>query len=113
MTEPTGYRYYKPYETERFLRWFGTNYIPVIDPDTVTKKTICSSPNLSSDIQSNSFYADATNIMEGNLTDTSNSSIDSSTTISLLSMVPKATIDVIQKPEGQFARMVVSGHMNT
>ena len=25
------YRYYKPYETERFLRWFGTNYIPMLD----------------------------------------------------------------------------------
>ena len=24
VDEPTGYRYYKPYETERFLRWFFT-----------------------------------------------------------------------------------------
>lgn len=47
---PTGNRYYKPYETERFLRWFGSNYIPVIDPDTITKKTICAIPRISNDV---------------------------------------------------------------
>lgn len=38
------YRYYKPYETERFLRWLGTTYIPLIDPDSISRKTICSIP---------------------------------------------------------------------
>lgn len=36
VREATGYRYYKPYETERFLRWLGTNFVPMIDLDTVT-----------------------------------------------------------------------------
>lgn len=62
IKEPTGYRYYKPYETERFLRWFGTNYVPVIDPDSITKKTVCSAPYTSDDTESNGFYEDATNI---------------------------------------------------
>lgn len=57
------YRYYKPYETERFLRWFGTNYIPTLDLDTITKKTICSIPTLSNDIQSDKFYDDSNNIL--------------------------------------------------
>ena len=43
---------YKEYETERFLRWFGTEAIPHIDVSTITKKTICSIPVLSNDTES-------------------------------------------------------------
>jgi hypothetical protein len=46
ITEPTGYRYFKPYETERFLRWFGTNFIPMMDRESIFKKTVCSIPIL-------------------------------------------------------------------
>lgn len=88
------YRYYKPYETERFLRWFGTNFVPVMDPDTVTRKTICSSPNLSNDVESSSFHRDATHIMSMGV-DMTRASMDSSTSTSLLSLVPKSTLDLV------------------
>lgn len=42
--EEAKYRYYKPYETERYLRWFGTSFVPRIDESTISRKTICSSP---------------------------------------------------------------------
>ena len=61
--EDLKYRYYKPYETERFLRWFGTTYVPLLDLDTVTKKTICSIPIISNDAQNRKFFSDASNLM--------------------------------------------------
>ena len=119
ITQPTGNRYYKPYETERFLRWFGTNYVPVIDANSVTKKTICSIPVISNDVESSAFYNDATNITERN-TDLTKINIDNATSISLLSLAPKATIDIIpildeENPErsGQYLEFVVSGHQQT
>ena len=57
------YRYYKAYETERFLRWFGSNYIPMFDKETIYKKAICSIPVLSNDVQSDKFYNDSNNLM--------------------------------------------------
>ena len=41
--------YYKKYETERFLRWFGSDHIPRIDETKLEKCTVCSSPSLSND----------------------------------------------------------------
>lgn len=42
-------RYFKQYETERFLRWYGTDHVPHMDEDKVEKCTVCSAPSLSSD----------------------------------------------------------------
>lgn len=116
---PTGNRYYKPYETERFLRWFGSNYIPVIDPDTITKKTICAIPRISNDVESDQFYSDATNITERN-TDLTRVNIDNSTSLSLLSLAPKSTIEIVpvideEDPDksGQYVEFIVSGHQQT
>jgi hypothetical protein len=106
------YRYFRPYETERFLRWFGTNYIPIMDPDSVVRKTICSSPRLSNDVMSEQFHSDATNIMVVGM-DFTRSNMDSSTSLSLLSMSPKSTIDLISKEDGQYLRMIVTGNMQT
>ncbi len=47
--ESKKYRYYKPYETERFLRWFGSTHVPYLDVEHVVKKTICSIPVISND----------------------------------------------------------------
>ena len=114
VTEPTGWRYFKPYETERFLRWFGTNYVPFIDLDTITKKTVCSIPKLKDDVDARNFYNDATNIAArgGQLRRTS---LDASTSLSLLSLQPKATMELINKmePPGQYVRFVVSGGQQT
>ena len=112
ITEPTGYRYYKPYETERFLRWFGTNYVPILDPDTVMKKTICSIPRLSNDVQSDGFYRDATNIVARNL-DMTRVNVNENTSLSLLSLAQKSTIDLVNKPDGQYLSFVVSGGQQT
>ena len=92
-TQQLGYRYYKPYETERFLRWFGTTYIPILDESNITKKSVCSAPRLSEDVQSNSFYEDATNITQ-RTQDLTRVDMDEATSISLLSLSPTATIDV-------------------
>lgn len=102
------YRYYKPYETERFLRWFGSNYIPMFDKETIYKKTICSIPVLSNDVQSDKFYNDSNNIL--NNPDLAKATIDNSTSLSLLNMSPKSTIDIINKEDGQYLQFVVGGH---
>lgn len=102
------YRYYKPYETERFLRWFGSNYIPMLDKETIYKKTICSIPVLSNDVQSDKFYNDSNNIL--NNPDFAKATIDNSTSLSLLNMYPKSTIDIVNKEDGQYLQFVVGGH---
>jgi hypothetical protein len=94
IEEETGYRYFKPYETERFLRWFGSNYVPLLDLDTITKKTICSAPMLSNETESVKFYRDATNIANRNA-DLTKINIDDSTSIPLLSLAKKASINVV------------------
>lgn len=51
--EPVATRiFFKPYETERFMRWFGFDHIPALDVGTIEKATVCSSPHLANDIQS-------------------------------------------------------------
>lgn len=104
------YRYYKPYEIERFLRWFGTNHIPLLDLDSIQKKTICSIPQLSNDIQSSKFYKDATHILNPDL---SKATIDTTTSMSLLTLAPKSTIDIDDREDGQYAVFVVSGNQQT
>ena len=106
-------RYFKPYETERMLRWFGTTYIPVLDIDNIYKCTVCSIPQLSDDVQSNDFHLDATNIAANGM-DLARANIDNSTSLSLLTLAPKATIQVENHDErtykiGQFLKFIVSG----
>ena len=108
--EDKKYRYYKPYETERFLRWFGTTYVPLIDLDDVVKKTVCQPHILSNDAQNREFFRNADNLMSADL---SGMNIDNQTSLSLLSLAPKSTIDIIQKEDGQYLRFVVSGHQQT
>lgn len=84
---------YKPYETERFLRWYGNDHLPSIDESTLEKCTVCSSPELSSDAQSDDFHTDARNIGEMDI-DLTTANIDASTSQSLLSLYPKATLAV-------------------
>ena len=86
-------RYFRPYETERFLRWFGNDHIPQIDESALEKCTVCSSPALPNDTQSDNFHTDARNIGEMDI-DLTRTNIDASTSQSLLSLYPKATIAV-------------------
>lgn len=90
--QPTKW-YFKPYETERFLRWYGTDHIPQIDENTLEKCTVCSSPTLSNDTQADNFHTDARNIGDVGI-DLTRTSIDNSTSQSLLSLYPKATIAI-------------------
>ena len=90
--QPTKW-YFKPYETERFLRWYGTDHIPTIDESTLEKCSVCSSPELSNDTQSENFHTDARNISEMDI-DLTTTNIDASTSQSLLSLYPKATLAV-------------------
>lgn len=71
-------RYFRPYETERFLRWYGSDHVPMIDEETLEKCTICSSPALENDTQSDNFHTDARNIAEMDL-DLTRTNIDDST----------------------------------
>ena len=112
VDEPTGYRYYKPYETERFLRWFGTNFVPMIDLNSVTRQTVCQSPILSNDIQRSSYFQDATNIINMN---TTRANVGGAISQSLLNLAPRAAMKVINKVDkpGQYAMFVVSGNQQT
>ena len=85
--------YYKEYEVERYLRWFGNDHVPRIDENKLEKCTICSSPNLSDDTESDNFHTDARNIGDAGM-DLTRMNIDDSTSQSLLSLYPKATIAV-------------------
>ena len=110
-------RYFKPYETERMLRWFGTTYIPVLDIDNISQCTMCSIPQLSDDVRSNNFHLDATNIAANGM-DMARANIDNSTSLSLLTLAPKAAIKVENHDErtykiGQFLKFVVSGNQQT
>ena len=75
------------------MRWFGNDHIPRIDEDTLEKCTVCSSPNLTDDTESDNFHTDARNIGEAGL-DLTRINIDDSTSQSLLYLYPKATIAV-------------------
>jgi len=108
--ESKQYRYYKVYEVERFLRWFGTTYVPLLDMDGLTRKTVCSAPVVSNDAQIGNIFSDANNLTSP---DMSAFNIDNSTSLSLLSLQPTSTIDLIQKEDGQYLRFVVSGHRQT
>ena len=104
-------RYYKPYETERFLRWFGTSYIPIVDPNKIYKMTVCSAPRLSNDVQSSNFHADATNLSN---MDMRRAVADNTTSLSLLSTQPTATIRIDQDIyTGQYLEFVVTGNRQT
>lgn len=85
--------YYKKYEVERFLRWFGNDHVPRIDESAIEKCTVCSSPNLTDDTESDNFHTDARNIGESGL-DLTRINIDDATSQSLLSLYPKATIAI-------------------
>lgn len=89
-TQPT-MRYFKQYEVERFLRWYGTDHVPHIDEDSVEKCTVCSSPTLEDDTQADNFHTDARNIGDVGM-DLTRTGIDNSTSLSVLSLAPKATI---------------------
>lgn len=112
--EEPKYRYYKPYETERFLRWFGTNYVPMFDVDEMTKTTICSIPVLSNDVYSDKFHQDATHIANPDL---AKAKVDESTSQSLLTLAPKAHFRIVNLADenhmGQYAEFIVSGHQQT
>ena len=88
--QPTVWNF-RPYETERFLRWYGNDHVPRLDESKIEKCTVCSAPNLSNDTQSDSFHTDARNIGEVGM-DLTRTNIDASTSLSLLSLYPKATI---------------------
>ena len=90
---PGTLKYFKPYETERFLRWFGTSNIPRIDPRRVTKLSVCQSPSLPNDVQGNKFFDDATNITGAN--------IQENTSQSLLSLAPRATARLVEDNGGE------------
>ena len=114
-TPNIGVRYYKPYETERFLRWFGSTEVPKINPDKISKLTVCSSPRLTNDVQANDFFLDATNVNDVDI-DLSRAQNDDMTppSISLLSFAPKASIELKDLDDethnGQYLEFVVSGH---
>ena len=90
--QPTVWNF-RPYETERFLRWYGNDHVPQIDEKTLEKCTVCSSPTLSNDTQADNFHTDARNIGDVGI-DLTRTSIDNSTSQSLLSLYPKATIAI-------------------
>lgn len=105
--EDRKYRYYKPYENERFLRWFGTDHVPFIDLDRIRIKTICSIPHLSNDIQSDKFFNDSNNLTNPDFSRANNPDGES---ISLLSLAQKSTIELFNRDDGQYLRFVVGGH---
>ena len=104
-------RYYKPYETERMLRWFGTTYIPLLDPDGLRKAVVCSAPRLSNDVQSSIFHKDATHIWQN--MDMARARVDEATSLALLSMSAKSTMRVIQLEDGQYLEFIVAGGQQT
>ena len=108
--ESKKYQYYKPYETERFLRWFGSTHVPYLDVGHVVKKTICSIPVISNDTQRRNFFADANNLM---VPDLQGKNVDERTSLSLLSLSQKSTLDIVEKSDGQYLRFVVSGNQGT
>lgn len=108
------YRYYKPYETERFLRWFGTTYIPLLDMDTIVKKTVCAAPKVNDKRgEASTKFRDATMLLEPEIQVSRSISSSSSSSSSRLSLSPIATIDLVQKDDGQYLRFVVSGNLGT
>ena len=93
------------------MRWFGNDHIPELDLNSITKKTICSIPLLSNNVQSPNFHADVT-LLKDSL-DLTKVNIDDATSLSLLSLATKSTIDLIQKDDGQYLSFVVSGNQQT
>ena len=86
-------RYYRPYEAERMLRWFGSTFVPLFDLDEIQTCTVCSAPSLSDDVQGQDFHLDATNIAANGM-DLSRAEVDDATSLSLLSMQPTAWMEV-------------------
>ena len=85
----------------------------MIDLDTVTVKRVCQTPRFKNDVESNNFHLDVTNMTSPTVLTRRNLNNDMS--LSLLSLAPKTTIDVLNKddPHGQYLRFVVTGNRNT
>ena len=115
MAAEKHYRYFKKYEKERYLRWFGTDHVPAIDVDSIKRMTICSIPMLDNDTYSQNFTDADANVQAMDLAKTN---IDESTSQSLLTLAKKSAIEVYDRYEdgkyaGQYIRFVVSGHQQT
>ena len=107
IPDDLGLRYYKPYELERMLRWFGSDHIPRLDAK-VSFKTMCCIPKISDDPYSEDFHDNANNLAN---MDMEKANIDKSTSQSLLTLAMKSTIDLVDDEDGiQNVRFVVSGH---
>ena len=117
--ESRKYRYYKEYEKERFIRWFGTDHIPQLDISAIKSKKVCSCPTLSNNVYSKNFFDDASNLIDA---DVSRANLDNRTSQTLLTLAGKSTIDVVNNPtgidedgnevesNGQFIEFVVGGN---
>lgn len=75
---------------------------------------MCQAPSLSGDIQGDKFFDDATNIAGINFTNLNltRANIQENTSQSLLTLAPKATIQIINKadPPGQYLMFIVTGN---
>ena len=91
-------------------KWLGTTYIPMFDLDTITKLTVCETPKFSSTVQRESFFQDTDGILE------QISRIDKVYDVPPhrgLQMFQRATVDIVQRDDGQYLQFMVSGNQGT
>lgn len=104
------FRYYKPYNTEMLMKWLGTTYVPMFDMDTITKMTVCETPKFQSTVQRESFFQNTDGILEEiNRID----QVSDQMPFMGLHMFPRASIDLVQRDDGQYLQFVVSGNQGT
>ena len=81
--------------------------------DTIVRKTVCSAPKVDGNRgEPSTKFQDATMLLEPEIP-VSRSVSSSSSPSSMLSLSPIATIDLVQKDDGQYLRFVVSGNLGT
>ena len=109
-------RYFKSYENERMLRWFGTSTIPRIDINGIYKKTICSIPILDTDVvQGKNDFSDSDTLTNLNFTKTDIEESESDNgTNPLLTLAQKSTVEIEDRGEdGQWLVFVIGGKQKT
>lgn len=107
-TDPI-YANFKEYEDERYLRWFGTTYIPLLDSSTLFRKTICCSPQIEDSGELDA--TDATQLLAD--PSTIRPATYSGLEADLLTLQQKATVDLVEREDGQWLQFVVDGSQET
>lgn len=103
------YANFKEYEDERYLRWFGTTYVPLLDTSAIFRRTVCGIPQIEDSDDLDTSDSTALSIDPSLIRPV----VHSGESEDLLSLTQKATVDLVEREDGQWLQFVVDGSQET